>query len=134
MGGVERDLADRKAFAARLSAEIARRHLSHRRLAAMVETSKQSVTNWTQGTHEPSLRYLRRLSVALQVPVALLVDGETDGDHNAQARKIVEELADLDLSSSLGSFSRASPALLDLLGRAERQARRRRGGAERHGH
>jgi transcriptional regulator with XRE-family HTH domain len=104
-----------------------RKHFSYRRLAESINASKQTVTNWTQGTHEPRLRHIRRLSEALEIPVARLLDDE--GPANAaegDAVAIVEKLAGLGLSSSIDSLSQASPALLDLLTQAERQVLERR--------
>lgn len=104
-----------------------RRRLSHRGLAKSINASKQTVTNWTQGTHEPRLRHIRRLSEALQIPVADLLDDEARPDPSASdAIAIVERLADLGLSSPIDSLSQASPALLDLLAQAEQQVRERR--------
>jgi transcriptional regulator with XRE-family HTH domain len=126
MGSVEGDIAAKRAFAVRLKAEIKRCHFSHRHLAELVDASKQSVTNWTQGTHEPSLRHVRRLSEVLQVPVAHLLDDESQpAAAEGEAAAIVDELASLRLSRPIGSLGKASPTLLELLARAERQAQAR---------
>lgn len=126
MWSVDCDIAARKAFASRLNVEIKRQKLSHRRLATLVETSKQSVTNWTQGRNEPSLRYVRRLSSVLGVPVSRLLDAET-GSNGAEATAIVDELARLQLHSPIVSLSESSAAFLDLLARAEQEARKKEG-------
>jgi transcriptional regulator with XRE-family HTH domain len=100
-----------------------RRDFSHRRLADRVDASKQSVTNWTQGTHEPSLRHVRRISEVLQVSIADLLGDQSDPDAaGREAAAIVGGLADLRLSQPIESLGKASPTLLDLLDRAERQA------------
>lgn len=126
MGSVEGDIAARKAFAARLKAEMRRGGFSYRQLAGLVDASKQSVTNWTKGTHEPSLRHVRRLSEAFQIPIAYLLDDETEpAAADREAAAIVDELASLELSRPVDSLGKASPALLDLLARAERQAQKR---------
>jgi transcriptional regulator with XRE-family HTH domain len=118
--------AARKAFADRLNAAIKRRQVSHRQLAKAVQTSKQSVTNWTQGRHEPSLRYLRRLSSVLDVPVARLIAGETSSCSDHDIVEVVEDLADLRLRRPIDALRASTPALLDVLARAESQARGRR--------
>jgi transcriptional regulator with XRE-family HTH domain len=129
MGSKEADIAARQAFAARLKAEMRRRGFSYRMLAEAIDASKQSVTNWTQGTHEPRLRHIRRLSETLQVPIAELLGDELRFDvGDEEAAAIVDGLAELRLSSSVDSLRKATPTLLDLLARAERQARQRRTG------
>ena len=85
--------------------------------------SKQSVTNWTQGKHEPSLLYLRRLSRVLRVPVAALLEQD-----DAKSKKGSSDASVLDalakLRSPLEGLARSTPELLDLLTEAEREARR----------
>ncbi|HEX8689802.1 MAG TPA: helix-turn-helix transcriptional regulator [Solirubrobacterales bacterium] len=117
--------AARKAFAERLTAEIKRRKISHRRLAERIQTSTQSVTNWTQGRNEPNLRYLRRLAKVLDIPVARLFGEETRrGGESRAAEALVRDLANLELQPPVTALRDSAPALLDVLSRAEKQARR----------
>lgn len=124
---LEDDSAVRLAFASRLNAAMKRRDVSHRRLAEEAGTSKQSVTNWTQGRHEPGLPQVRRLSAALGVSVAYLV-GEEDLPKASwsPAEKLAERLAQLKLEDPVRSLSESGPELMDLLAEAERLTRRRR--------
>jgi transcriptional regulator with XRE-family HTH domain len=123
----EDDSAVRLAFASRLNAAMKRRDVSHRRLAEEAGTSKQSVTNWTQGRHEPGLPQVRRLSAALGVSVAYLV-GEEDLSKvsRSPAEKLAERLAQLKLEDPVRSLSESGPELMDLLAEAERLTRRQR--------
>ena len=129
----KQESAARAALAERLQAAIRRNGMSHRKLAAELETSKQSVTNWTQGTHEPSLRHLRRLARVLNMPLAQLL-GESSGRTAAapatsggdDALAIVDELAQLGLRPTLNALHQSVPALLEVLSVAERQAQRGR--------
>lgn len=116
----EDEIAARKALGAYLQAAMDQRGLTHRGLAEAVSVSKQSVTNWTQGTHEPSLYFLRRISRALRIPVAELVEqdspyigGETEDALTAFSN----------LRPALQGLSESAPALLDLLAEAEQQVR-----------
>lgn len=121
----EDEILARKAFGRQLQSAMDRRGLSHRRLAEEISSSKQSVTNWTQGTHEPSPLYLRRLSRVLRVPVADLVEQRTAPEiEDDGAAAILIALSKL--RPALESLSREAPELLDLLGEAERQARKPR--------
>lgn len=113
-------------FAERLKAEIERSNYSHRGLATEIGASKQSVTNWTQGHSEPSLKNLRRLASALRVPPALLLEGDGHSDQSPDAT-LVDLLAELTASPArpdLRALNDSVPGLLDLLARAERRIRK----------
>lgn len=115
----EDEIGARKALGKRIQAAMDRRGFSHRGLADAILVSKQSVTNWTQGTHEPSLHHLRRLSRALGVPVVDLVEQNAPGAE-AEAADALATFSSL--RPVLQSLSESAPALLDLLTQAERQA------------
>jgi transcriptional regulator with XRE-family HTH domain len=116
----EDEIAARKALGARLQAAMDQGGLTHRGLAESVSVSKQSVTNWTQGTHEPSLYFLRRISRVLRIPVSELVEQDsTDiGEETEDALAAFSNLRPV-----LQGLSESAPALLDLLADAERQVR-----------
>ncbi len=116
-------------FAERLQAAMSARRMSHRKLAKAVGASQQSVTNWTQGHNEPSLRHLRAISRALDVPPATLLEGSrTVTDEIATASDLVRELVALrQLAPAIETLAGSTPSLLDLLARAERHVRAGRG-------
>jgi transcriptional regulator with XRE-family HTH domain len=78
------------------------------------------VTNWTQGTHEPSLYFLRRISRVLRIPVAALVEQDST-DIGEEAENALAAFSNL--RPVLQGLSESAPALLDLLADAERQVR-----------
>lgn len=112
-----------KALGNRLREAMKGRRVSQRQLAAMVGVSKQSVTNWTQGRHEPALPQLRKLAQALRVPIAYLV-GEDVRDRSTAhaAEEAMKDLAALELKDPVRALSAAAPNLLELLARAEAAA------------
>jgi transcriptional regulator with XRE-family HTH domain len=110
-------------FGKRLQAEMYRRQISHRQLATAISVSKQSVTNWTQGRHEPSPHSIRRIAEVLEIPVAELLEPSPPGDtrRKMDAAEVLSALSSL--RPALEGLSQSAPALLDLLDEAERQAR-----------
>ena len=114
-----------KPFAERLQAAMSKKRMSHRKLANVVGASQQSVTNWTQGHNEPSLRHLRAIALALDVPPSTLLEGnQIVTDESAAATDLVKELAALRrIAPAIETLADSTPGLLDLLARAERLAR-----------
>lgn len=108
-------------LAARLSAAILEAGSSHRKLAAAIGVSKQSVTNWTQGRNEPSLRHLRNIARALEVPLGnLLQDYEEEEPGDTEAASLIREFTSHPAGPAMRSLTESAPDLLDLLSRAER--------------
>ena len=105
-----------------LKAAMREREVSHRGLAAAIGASKQSVTNWTQGRNEPSLRHLRKIANFLGVPiVSLLEDPDADGRaEEVPAIALLRELTSQPIGPAMQSLAASAPDLSDLLTRAER--------------
>lgn len=108
-------------FPERLRAAMSLRGYSQRKLAEEVGASKQSVTNWTQGHNEPSLRHLRRISRVLGVPLAELLEGDRSGE--GRAAELLQELAATPIRPAVQALTESAPDLLDLLSRAESYVR-----------
>lgn len=120
------DTPARKGFAKRLRALMGERELSHRQLASAVGASKQSVTNWTQGHNDPSLRHLRKLAHVLEVPLASLLaeeDEEPLEEEESPAAELLREFASQPIAPAVQALGTSAPDLLDLLSRAERYVR-----------
>lgn len=119
----EEEVAD--GFAERLKELIEERGFSHRGLAESLGVSKQSVTNWTQGYNEPSLRHLRGIARLLDIPLGVLLEETEDreGVDGALATSLLRELASQPVGPAVHSLAAAAPDLFDLLSRAERYVR-----------
>jgi transcriptional regulator with XRE-family HTH domain len=100
--------------------------LSQRELAKTSGVSKQTVTNWLKGTHEPRLGELRKIAGALGVSVAFLVGeaGEVPVDGSSAADDLVDGLARLKAAALVKPLADNAGELLDLLTTAEHLARR----------
>src|SRR5215218_9754312 len=118
----EPDQVPSNGFAERLKLLIEERNYSHRRLAHALGVSKQSVTNWTQGHNEPSLRHLRALAQELDTPLCTLleVEGATEPMSSSLAASLLRELTGQPVGPAMKALAAATPDLLDVLGRAER--------------
>jgi len=89
--------------------------------------SKQSVTNWTQGHSEPSLRSLRAIAQLLDVPLASLLEesgGRPSGDPpggttESDAVDLLRELTADPAGPAVRTLAAVGPDLSDLLKRAE---------------
>lgn len=119
MGANSPDTEGGKTLAMRLRTLMEERDYSHRRLAADIGASKQSVTNWTQGHNEPSLPNLRALARALDVAPAHLIEARAETNAAEESLALVRELTALSLHPALDTLSGTAPSLLDLLSRAE---------------
>jgi transcriptional regulator with XRE-family HTH domain len=109
-------------FPKRLALLLKQRNYSHRGLADALGVSKQSVTNWTQGHNEPSLRHLREIARVLDLPLGELLE-ETEGGGSPQdavASEILRDLTSQPVGQAIRSLAAATPDLFDLLSRAER--------------
>lgn len=109
-------------FPERLKRLIAERNHSHRGLAEALGVSKQSVTNWTQGHNEPSLRHLRAIARLLDLPPGALLEEMDDPRpvSGATATGLLRELTSQSVGPAMRSLAIAAPDLSDLLSRAER--------------
>jgi transcriptional regulator with XRE-family HTH domain len=117
------DEAARKDFAGRLNAYIECSPLSRRRLAKAARVSPQSITDWTRAKREPNLRQLRRLSVALEVPLSALVEDQSEPiTSRPSAPGLLDELVALRLGPAVQQLGDSAPTLLALLSKAERVA------------
>jgi transcriptional regulator with XRE-family HTH domain len=115
----EEDGLDR--FPERLKALLGEREISHRGLARKLGVSKQSVTNWTQGRNEPSLKHLRGIADQLNLPLGELLEGPSTGEPSAAS--LLQELTSDPVGPAVRSLQLATPDLFDLLTRAERYVR-----------
>jgi len=107
-------------FPERLRAAMKDRGYSHRGLAKAIGASKQSVTNWTQGRNDPSLRHLRNISQALDIPLVSLLEGRDSRQiEEGEATSLVREFAMQDIGPAIQALGDAAPDLLGLLSRAE---------------
>lgn len=113
--------AGENGFAERLRGAMKDSRHSHRSLAVAIGASKQSVTNWTRGHNEPSLRRLRDLARELKTtPAALLEDGKALPPVEPGGATLLRELVSEPIGPAIRAVSTAAPDLLELLGRAER--------------
>ena len=109
-----------KGFPERLKRLIAERNHSHRGLAKALGVSQQSVTNWTQGHNEPSLRHLREIARVLDLPLGALLEEARDPNlAGATALDLLRELTAQPVGPTVRSLVTAAPDLSDLFGRAE---------------
>jgi len=114
-------------FPMRLKRLIDASAYSQRELADELGVSKQSVTNWTQGYNEPSLRHLRGIARLLDLPLGTLLEeaGDADRPDTALAASLLRELTSQPIAPAVRSLAGAAPDLFDLLNRAERYVRDR---------
>lgn len=108
-------------FPERLKMLLSERGISHRGLAQRIGVSQNSVTNWTQGRNEPSLKHLRGIAQQLGISLGELLEGETSGD--PAAASLIRDLTGAPVAPAVRSLQAAAPDLFDLLGRAERYVR-----------
>lgn len=120
-------------FPGRLKAAMRVRGFSHRGLAKAIGASQQSVTNWTQGHNEPSLRHLRSIARELGIPLGELLEGGSERPEETHANALLRELSDHPIRPAVEALSDSAPDLLDLLSRAESYVKHLEGPREKPG-
>jgi transcriptional regulator with XRE-family HTH domain len=120
MGPQTPDMGSSDGFPMRLKAAMELRGYSHRRLANAIGASQNSVTNWTRGHNEPSLRHLRSISRELDVSLSELLEEDRHRPLEDRASSLVRELAAQPIGPAVQILNESAPDLLDLLGQAER--------------
>jgi transcriptional regulator with XRE-family HTH domain len=97
-------------FADALRAALARRSMTQARLASSIGVSKNTVTSWARGVHEPGLAHVRQIAMTLDMSVAELL-----GEHAPSA----PEVDDL-----VRRLATVAPDLMTVLEEAQRRAAR----------